>query len=71
MSIFAGAGIFVQSITVTKGEDAKEEHYFQCNRWLDDHMQDGKTETQIPLLGEQSNHFLSPRVISFMKTFYV
>ena len=42
----------MQSVIVKQSEDAKEEYYFQCNKWLDDHMDDGKTERQLPLLGK-------------------
>ncbi|XP_071964229.1 uncharacterized protein [Antedon mediterranea] len=46
-----GSGMFIEHFEIKKSTDAKEEYYFQCNEWLDDHVGERKTEMNFKLFG--------------------
>jgi len=52
-----GAGWFLDKVTVRErrsDEDAGEEYVFPCNRWLDDHEDDCRTERELLVAGNDS-----------------
>lgn len=48
-----GAGWFLDKVVVTEmhGHNADKVFTFPCNKWLDDHEGDKKTERELHLLG--------------------
>jgi len=51
-----GAGWFLDKVTVREciGDQARLEYVFPCNRWLDDHEDDGYTRRELLLAGNES-----------------
>jgi len=52
-----GAGWFLDKVTVREHGDTavSKEHVFSCNRWLDDHEDDGSTERELLIAGSDTN----------------
>lgn len=49
-----GAGVFLDKVDIKErdGENTNKLFVFSCNRWLDDHEDDFKTERELKLLGK-------------------
>ena len=52
-----GAGWFLDKVTIREhsSEDLSKEYVFPCNRWLDDHEDDGRIERELLVAGNDSD----------------
>jgi len=62
-----GAGWHLDKVTVREhgSADASKEFVFPCNRWLDDHEDDRRTERELIVAGNDSFVVYSPQRASF------
>ena len=62
MRLLAGAGWFCERVVVKEGPNPDAQtYYFPCSRWLDDGLDDGKTERLLEL-GEPPKESRESRV---------